>query len=92
MKGLIRFAKSKNEINKFLPDYCYSKEPNREWLWNVINALIPEEFQDLIKIKVEKRNREIVKSQNLGINASPEFIESLRNPKLYPQQKESLTF
>ena len=34
-----------------------------------------EEFQDFIKIKVEKRNREIAKSQNLRINASPEFIE-----------------
>ena len=75
VKDLLRFAKSKTEIDQFLPEYSYNKEPNREWLCNMINTLITDEFQEFIKMKVEKRNKEIISSQNLGIKATSEFVE-----------------
>ena len=58
-----------------MPEYSYNKEPNREWLCNMINTLITDEFQEFIKMKVEKRNKEIISSQNLGIKATSEFVE-----------------
>ena len=58
----MRFAASKIDIKSYLPDYDYCKEPNREWLCNVINTLAMDEFQSFINIKVEKRRQEIVKS------------------------------
>ena len=42
---ILRFVRTKQSINNYIPDYKYWKEPNREWLWNAINILIPEEFQ-----------------------------------------------
>ena len=45
IKDLLRFASSEVNIDRCLPDYENSKEPNREWLCNIINSLIAEEFQ-----------------------------------------------
>ena len=32
VRDIIMFAKTKIDINSYLPDYEYLKEPNREWL------------------------------------------------------------
>ena len=56
-----------------MPDYQYKKEPNRKWLWNVINTLVNTEFHEFIEEKVEKRREELIESQNLGIKVKPEF-------------------
>ena len=48
VRDIIKFAKTKIDINSYLPDNEYLKEPNREWLWNVVNSLIPNEFQKYI--------------------------------------------
>ena len=73
VRDLLRFASSKVNIKDYLPDYQYIKEPNREWLCNVINSLIQEEFHEFIQEKVDKRREELIKSQNLGITIKPEF-------------------
>ena len=73
VRDLLRFASSKVNIKDYLPDYKYIKEPNREWLCNVINSLIQEEFHEFIQEKVDKRRKELIKSQNLGIAIKPEF-------------------
>ena len=70
----MRFAASKVNIKSYLPDYDYCKEPNREWLCNVINTLAMDEFQSFINIKIENRRQEMVKNQNLGVKVRPEFI------------------
>ena len=73
-KGLLRFAEHKISIYKYLPDYYYNKQLNREWLCNLLNSLIAKYFQAFIKEKVEIRKNELIESQNLGIHAKPEFI------------------
>ena len=57
VKDILNFAASKINIKKYLPDYEYMKDPNREWLWNLINTLINKEFQEFIHIKVEKESK-----------------------------------
>ena len=84
---ILRFARSKQNINNYIPDYKYCKEPNREWLWNVINTLIPEEFQSFISHNVMQRRAELIKSQNLSITAKPEFISIFRNSQLVSMHK-----
>ena len=76
---ILRFARSKGDINSYIPDYKYSKEPNREWLWNVINTLIPEKFQEFIAQNVMQRKDELMQSQNLSITTKPEFISIFQN-------------
>ena len=59
-------------INIYLSDY--PKEPNREWLCNVVNTLVQIEFQDFIKKVTEDRRKALIDSQNLGRTTRPEFI------------------
>ena len=70
---IVRFAASNFRINDYLPEYQYDKEPNREWLCNVVNSLIPEEFKAYIQVKVDQRKQDLIESQNLGIKVKPEF-------------------
>ena len=74
VKDILKFAASKVNIKMYMPDYAYQKEPNREWLCNIVNTLIKDEFQEYINEKVENRKLELINNQNLGIKAKPEFI------------------
>ena len=69
----MRFAASNFRISEYLPEYQYEKEPNREWLCNVVNYLIPEEFKAYIQVKIDQRKQDLIESQNLGIKVKPEF-------------------
>ena len=81
VRDLIRFAESKFSIDKFLPEYSYHKEPNREWLCNIINTLVNDEFKNFIQEKIDKRNKELIKTQNLGVSAKQEFIDIFKRSK-----------
>ena len=82
VRNLLRFAGSHINIKGYLPEYEYSKEPNREWLCNLINTLIRDEFQKYIDDKVAKRKKELIKNQNLGIRAKPEIVEIFRRSQV----------
>ena len=62
-----------------MPKYEYNKEPNRLWLCNLINTLIPEKFKEFINSRIKKRNKELIESQNLGIKVNREFINVFKN-------------
>ena len=71
---ILLFARAKMDIDKYLPDYDYEKEPNRSWLANVVNSLIGKKFQDHIALIVKKQQKEKLKNQNLAIQALPQFV------------------
>ena len=79
VKSIIEFAQRNIHIDKYLPDYEYSKENNREWVWNIVNTIIPEKFKRFIDQKVEERKQQIIKSQNLGISVNPEFMSIFKS-------------
>ena len=37
---IINFWKQHANISLYLPDYGYTKYPNRVWLWNEVNSLL----------------------------------------------------
>ena len=84
---ILNFARNKGDIQSYLPDYKYSKEPNREWLCNLINTLIPKEFQEYVALKVSERKHEIIHTQNLSISAKSEFIKIFKNSRAISKQK-----
>ena len=45
VSSILKFTTEYFDILKFLPEYDYKKEPNRDWLWNLVNTLINENFQ-----------------------------------------------
>ena len=87
VKDLLKFASTKVNIKRCIPDYEYSKEPNREWLCNLLNTLIPEDFKDFITEKTEIRKQELIKNQNLVINAKPEFIDIFQKSQVVSLMK-----
>ena len=78
VRNILKFARSKTNIDEYLPEYDYSKEPNRSWLCNIVNTIIEEEFQNFIQIMIEERRKTLIESQNLGITAKHEFINIFR--------------
>ena len=84
---ILRFARSKGDINSYISDYKYTKEPNREWLWNAINTLIPEEFQQFISQNIKQHRAELIQSQNLSFPAKPEFVSIFKNSQSVSMHK-----
>ena len=79
VKDIIEFAETQVDVHSYLPDFEYDKAPNREWLWNIVNTLIPSEFKDYIEQKVIEKKVSIYKSQNLCTMIKSEFVEIFKN-------------
>ena len=57
VKNILKFAENLVDIDSYTPKYDYPKEPNREWLCNIINSLIPVDFKAYIDQKIKSRKR-----------------------------------
>ena len=79
VKDIIKFAETQVDVHSYLPDYEYDKVPNREWLCNIVNTLIPKDFKEYVDQKVLERKESIYKSQNLNTMIKPEFVEIFKN-------------
>ena len=60
VKVLIRFAKTQLDIYKFLSEYEYLKESNREWFCNLINILIHKKFINLLTKRTKESNKKLL--------------------------------
>ena len=74
VKQILAFAQQHADIQTYLPEYQYDKIPNREWICNVANFLILQEFKEFIDKKVKERKLSIIKSKNLGANIMTQFV------------------
>ena len=83
VRDFLNFAATEINIKRYVPDYQYSKEPNREWLGNLLNTLMPHDFQTFVAEKEEIRKQDLIESKNLTINAKPEFIDIFRNHRQF---------
>ena len=84
---IIKFAQTKMYIDRYLPDYEYKKEPNRTWLCNVINSVIPDDFREYVSEKVRVRKLSLINSQNLCVKVKPEFLNIFKNSQSVSLQK-----
>ena len=57
VRELIKIAEKEFEIHKFLPDYDYHKESNRDWVCNVINIVILNKINEFINEKIKENNK-----------------------------------
>ena len=87
VKDIIKFALTLFDITKYLPKYSYNKEPNREWLWNIVNSLMTREFNNFIESKISIRKNELIHSQNIMISAKPNFLEIFKNSQSISSMK-----
>ena len=87
---IISFWKQHVNISLYLPDYEYSKYPNRVWMWNVVNSLLGKKFQEFIQNKIWECSKKIV-MKKLRIKALPEFIDVLNIQKVALFRKDRPT-
>ena len=79
--NIIKFAKNNTDIQKYLPEYDYKKEPNRDWIWNIVHTLIQDKFNTFISEKINEREKTIINSRNLGVSVLPEIINIIKKSK-----------
>ena len=89
MRDIVDFARTKVNIASYLPDYDYVKDPNREWVWNIVNSLIHKEFQEFIQQKEDERRKELLMSSNLAMRIKPEFLDIFSPLRLYLLWREN---
>ena len=79
VNDILKFAKTKIRIEEYLPEFDYQREPNRQWLCNLVNSLIPEEFKLFIDEKVKLRRQALIKQQNLKMTIHPDFANIFKS-------------
>ena len=80
------------DLDRYLPEYEYQKEPNRDWLWNIVNTLIHQEFQEYIQDKVGKRESQLIKAKNLKVWVTPEIADIIQRSKAVSTSKGKFHF
>ena len=81
VKDILNWARKRVEIDRYILDYDYQKEPNREWFVNLVNTLLEDDFKNFINDKWRAREQKVIKSKNLGVTVQNEFIEIFKNSK-----------
>ena len=93
VKDIVEFAETQVDLNSYLPDFEYNKALNRDWLCNVINTLIPKEFQRYIDQKVTERKEAIYISLKTWVPwLNQSLLRYSRTPNLYRFWRERVTF
>ena len=76
MKKIKEFIAQHTQCLQYLPiEQEWEKLP-KQFLCNVINTAVENEFADWVKERIEERNAGIVKQKNLGINMDPEIMQA----------------
>ena len=81
VKDILNWAREIVEIDRYIPDYDYQKEPNREWFINLVYILQEDEFKVYVSDTLRVYEQKVIKNKNLGVTTRNEFIEIFRNSK-----------
>ena len=80
-KDILQCARERVDIDRYIPDYEYQKEPNRKWFVNLVNTFLEEDYREFINDKWRSSERKVINNKNLGITAKEEFIEIFKNSR-----------
>ena len=69
IRDILAFASKHIEIQSYIPEYEYNKQPHRDWLCNVINSLIPDKFKAFISQALNEKEKMLVMQKRM--NGSP---------------------
>ena len=85
--SILEFACNITDIKRYLPEYDYQKEPNRDWVWNLVNTLLHDELQEFLSNKMTSREDDLIKPQILQVRAIPEIVDILKISKAVSTSK-----
>ena len=78
---IIKYARSKWNIFDYLPEHMDCRWPNRDFLCNVVNTVIPDEFELYVKGVLDSREKKMIKQRKLGVSILPEFVKIFKESK-----------
>ena len=81
IKELIEFSRTHFDVDTYIPDYEYDKNPNRNWIWNIINTLCQEDFKKYIERKISERAKHMIRMKSFNVKALPEFIDIFQSSR-----------
>ena len=87
IKKILAFAFEHFDVQQYIPDYEYRKEPNRDWICSLVHTLIQDEFKEFVAEKLSHREEKIIKEKNLGVTARPEIINIFKKYKAVSTSK-----
>ena len=87
VEDLLKFGEENSNIKDYLPEYEYQKQPNRQWLCNILNTLLRDKFADFVKEKIRDRVKHAVRQKSLNVKALPEFFDIFRKSNNISLQK-----
>ena len=87
VKKILEFTFEHLDVQQYLPDYEYQKEPNKDWLCNLVHTLLHGEFRRFISTSMSQREAKIIKEKNLGVVARPEIINIFKNSRAVSTSK-----
>ena len=81
VKELLCFIKQNIDIEIYLLDYDYDKEPQREWFCNIISTFLPEKFDEFLSWALHKREKKFINQRGLKVNVYPQFVNIFSKSK-----------
>ena len=78
---LLQFARNHVQIDDYIPCYEYSKNPNRDWISNIINTACQAEFQKFIEQKISERSKHVITKKSMNVKILPEFCNIFNSAK-----------
>ena len=72
---LLKWGRDNTNIDSYLPEYKYAKYTNRDWLWNILNTIANDEFQNFVKAVCKNREQVLVLNMGLQWVAIPEIAK-----------------
>ena len=75
VNDILKWGKSKTNIDAYLPTYKYVKFPNREWICNALNTIAYEDFQKYVKEAFRNREKQLVMTKGLDLAAIPKIAK-----------------
>ena len=70
---LLQFARNHVQIEDYIPSYVYSKNPNRDWICNIINTACQAEFQKFIEQKISERSKHVITKKSMNFKVLQYF-------------------
>ena len=78
---ILQFATDHFEVDEYIPNYEYSRHPNRNWIWIIINTACQEEFKQFIDEKISELVKYVVSKRSMNVKILPEFVNIFESAK-----------
>ena len=82
IKNMLEFAKPYVKVTEALPIEPREVEKlPREYITNIINTLVGDDFQKWVKCKIAERHQKLQQEMNMTVNLDPEIAEIFKASK-----------